>query len=255
MQNILMNLLPPLVAETYIGGPVAPSDQQIISNASHCFSPCLSVVNEPGQLNQVSHNYREAVVVQSDLCGFTQLASYMLPEDVVELVGGIFSHFDNLAEKRGVYKIETKGDAYYAGQAEAPLTAQRSALGVISFGLDMLAAVEEWSRARSLQLTCRVGIHFGECIGGVVGNTMKRYHLFGRLMTVLDILESTSPKGCLQASQACVQAAEKELSKIAYTYAANLVFEKRKEPLLTTSKGFIHQYDEVDGPTFLIRAR
>lgn len=253
MQHILMTLLPPLVVEECVRGPAASSHQEVIGNVSHGYSPCLTMTNDPRLLNQVSHDYREAIVVQSDLCGFTQLANSMPPEDVVELVNDIFSRFDNLAEKRRVCKIETKGDAYYAGQAEAPLTAQRSALEVISFGLDMLAAVREWPRGRRLQLTCRVGIHYGECIGGVVGNKMKRYHLFGRLMTVLDLLESTSPEGCLQASEACVQAAEKELGKNAFANAASLVFEKRTEPVLITSKGAIHQYDEVGGPTFLIK--
>eukprot|EP00931_Biecheleriopsis_adriatica_P085303 TRINITY_DN5964_c0_g1_i2.p1 TRINITY_DN5964_c0_g1~~TRINITY_DN5964_c0_g1_i2.p1 ORF type:complete len:949 (-),score=136.32 TRINITY_DN5964_c0_g1_i2:219-3065(-) len=237
MQSILENLLPPLVSAEYI-----QHDRCILE-------PCPPLTEVPSSqlYQQVSHDYREAIVVQSDLCGFTQLANLMPPEEVVELIGNIFSRFDDLAEDRRVYKIETVGDAYIAGQAEAPLTSQRSALDVISFGLDMLAAVEEWSRERGFQVGCRVGVHHGECIGGVVGSTMKRYHLFGRLMAVLEILESTSPQGCLQASEACVQAAEK------LGESARFVFEKRTEPALTTSKGVVHQYDEVNGPTFLIR--
>eukprot|EP00438_Fugacium_kawagutii_P005497 Skav227041 [mRNA] locus=scaffold72:374131:380220:+ [translate_table: standard] len=47
-------------------------------------------------------------------------------------------------------------------------------------------------------VSCRVGIAHGECIGGIVGTEMQRYHLFGELMSELEVLESTAPEGCVQ---------------------------------------------------------
>eukprot|EP00931_Biecheleriopsis_adriatica_P022022 TRINITY_DN14256_c0_g1_i1.p1 TRINITY_DN14256_c0_g1~~TRINITY_DN14256_c0_g1_i1.p1 ORF type:complete len:999 (+),score=162.83 TRINITY_DN14256_c0_g1_i1:35-3031(+) len=197
-----------------------------------------------------SHRYKEAIVAQSDLCGFTKLASQLPPETVMAMIGEIFLEFDNLADEFGMYKVETVGDAYIAAQAEHPLTAQKSTLGAVRFGLGMLSAIETWAEKRRQQVKCRVGIHYGQCIGGVVGSSMKRYHLFGRMMTIVEVLESTAPEGGLQVSNACRSALGSELGE--QTLRNLLTLSQRTEPVLTTSKGVVHSYDEVSGPTFLV---
>lgn len=46
---------------------------------------------------------------------------------------------------RQVYKVETVGDAYIAGQAEPPLTSENDPPSVIRFGLGMVHAASDWS--------------------------------------------------------------------------------------------------------------
>lgn len=162
-----------------------------------------SPANEPP-----SHEYQHATIAQSDLCGFTKLASTKSPQEVVELIGEIFGAFDALTDTHDVYKVETVGDAYIAGLAESTLTANKSPASVIRFGLDMAKAVDGWAKLNKVSVRCRVGIHHGACIGGIVGNDMQRYHLFGDLMTGLEVLESTAPMGAVQVSSACKSAVE-----------------------------------------------
>lgn len=90
-------------------------------------------------------------------------------------------------------------------------------------------------------------------MGGIVGNDMQRYHLFGHLMTVLEVLESTAPKGRVQVSLACKRAVEREVSSQqnnAFPWERAL-FQARGEEVLQTSKGETHALSEVGGPTFL----
>lgn len=149
---------------------------------------------------KLAHPYRKATIAQSDLCGFTKFASTRTPEEVVEFIGELFGDFDKLTDVYQVYKVETVGDAYIAGQAEFPLSSQNSPTLVILFGLGMVRIVTEWAQRRGLAVSCRVGIHHGECIGGIVGNDMQRYHLFGDLMSGVEVLESTAPEGAVQIS-------------------------------------------------------
>ncbi|CAK9019925.1 unnamed protein product [Durusdinium trenchii] len=202
-----------------------------------------------------SHNYRKATIAQSDLCGFTKLASTREPQEVVQFIGELFGLFDELTDKYEVYKVETVGDAYIAGQAEAPLTYKNSPMSVVRFGLEMVQRTHRWSRGRGEQVSCRVGVHSGECIGGIVGTEMQRYHLFGKLMTEVEVLESTAPEGRVQVSQACKDAVDKQISLegISEDLAA-LNFEERPEDFLTTSKGEEHSYEEVGGRTFVVRS-
>ncbi|CAJ1416594.1 unnamed protein product [Effrenium voratum] len=193
-----------------------------------------------------SHHYFRATVVQSDLVGFTRMASLLPPEEVVKAVSEIFSIFDKLAENHGVYKVETVGDAYIAGQAEPPLTSENDPPSVIRFGLGMVHAASDWSETHGQPIKVRVGVHTGECIGGIVGIDKQRYHLFGQLMHQLELLESTAPECFVQISQSCKQASEA---------LADFHFVERPEPYLVTSKGEVHQYPEVGGRTFLVSAQ
>mmetsp|Transcript_56212 Transcript_56212/g.103102 ORF Transcript_56212/g.103102 Transcript_56212/m.103102 type:complete len:1145 (+) Transcript_56212:54-3488(+) len=212
-----------------------------------------SPANEPP-----SHEYQHATIAQSDLCGFTKLASTRSPQEVVELIGDLFGAFDMLTDKHDVYKVETVGDAYIAGQAESTLTANKSPVSVILFGMDMAKAVDEWALLNKVSVRCRVGIHHGACIGGIVGNDMQRYHLFGDLMTGVEVLESTAPVGAVQVSSACKGAVEDYLSSQSFQEGSkelkltDFVFEERTEPELMTSKGEVHAYAEVGGKTYIV---
>jgi len=215
----------------------------------------LKRIRHEGGEARVQHHYSHATVVQSDLVGFTQLASTRDPCDVVKIISELFGVYDNLADKHGVYKVETVGDAYIGAQAEEPLSATNSPLGVVLFGLEVIQATHRWARNSGEHVSCRVGVHTGECVGGVVGSDMQRYHLFGNIMTVLELLESTAPAGKVQVSTTCKRAVDRE--RLKEQEAGSLVlhdvtFLPRNQEQLSTSKGELHSIAEVGGPTFLV---
>lgn len=207
----------------------------------------------PVNADQPSHLYKRATIAQSDLCGFTKLASTRKPSEVVTFIGELFGLFDDLTNKYEIYKVETIGDAYIAGQADYPLTLKYKPISVILFGLDMIRVVHEWSRTMGEAVSCRVGVHTGECIGGIVGTEMQRYHLFGGLMRGLEVLESTAPEGRLQVSKACREACLVQMMEEMIPKEV-LMFEER-EGQLQTSKGEIIDYEEVGGPpTYVVKS-
>jgi class 3 adenylate cyclase len=208
-------------------------------------------------LKNITHPYEHATIAQSDLCGFTQLSSTCTPAQVVAFISDLFGRFDEVAEEYGIYKVETVGDAYQAGMAEKPLTPERSPSRVVLFGVAMVRVVTEWSKSRGLNVKCRVGVHDSSCVGGIVGVKMQRYHLFGEIMGVLDTLEATAPEGGVQVSSACKRQVDEELA-IPGNKAKLLLqepsfgFRQRSLPVLRTSKGEEHSFDEVGGPTFVV---
>mmetsp|Transcript_35823 Transcript_35823/g.82225 ORF Transcript_35823/g.82225 Transcript_35823/m.82225 type:complete len:1299 (-) Transcript_35823:60-3956(-) len=222
------------------------------------------VVPAPLQ-DSIGHKLQRATIAQSDLCGFTKLANKRTAEQVVSLISELFATFDALTDKYGIYKIETVGDAYIAGKAEQILSQDDSAYSVVLFGLDMIDACQVWAINKKVKVNCRVGVHHGECIGGVVGQEMQRYHIFGELMSGLEILESTSEEGKVQISKACKDAIDTELAtktpeKLAEVPGVaewqkedwTLNFKERDVEKLVTSKGESFQLSEVGGKTFLV---
>jgi len=227
-ENILKTLMPPLVVEE------------------------LRLIG-PDEDNP-SHKYRHATIAQSDLCGFTKLASSRSPQEVVNFMADLFGMFDDLTDEFEVYKVETIGDAYIAGMADQPLTRKNSPINVILFGLGMIKKVHEWARRMGVVVTCRVGIHHGECIGGIVGSDMQRYHLFGDLMTVLEVLESTAPESKVQISVACKEEVERQMREDEIAMDDEIAgFLQRPEENLMTSKGDVHEFSEVGGKTFVVQ--
>merc|ERR1712136_387890 len=182
---------------------------------------------------------------------FQKLAFGRSAEEVVRLIGEVFMLWDGLTDKHQVYKVETVGKGYFAGQAGWPLSVKNSPVGVTVFALDMVRAVHEWSREKGVNISCRIGIHTDEWIGGIVGTEMQRYHLFGTGMTLLKRLEATSPLGRVHASQSCREAVAREMRQKGLPQSA-LLFEPRRDQLLT-SKGDVVLIDELGGSSFLVR--
>merc|ERR1719491_1084565 len=151
------------------------------------------------------------MICQSDLVGFTRLASTRGPTEVMSWLSDLFGTFDDLSDMRGVWKVETVGDAYIAGMAEKPLTFNNSPIAVVLFGEDMVRAVKAWSTEKNVDVQCRVGVHFGKCEGGIVGAESQRYHLFGEFMTVLAMLEATSMPNKVQMSGVCKEEVERQI--------------------------------------------
>jgi class 3 adenylate cyclase len=232
------------------------AEQRILDILATLMPPMLVKDLRQSNLGEVTHTYKKATIAQSDLCGFTKLAATRTPQEVVMFVSDLFGRFDALTDDHGVYKVETIGDAYIAGQAEQPLTEKNQPVSVILFGLAMVRACNEWAKGMGVDVKCRVGVHHGECVGGVVGRDMQRYHLFGHFMTSLDVLEATSEEGVAQVSSACKAAVENQLEAEKRTAEdAFGGFEARTEGILRTSKGEVHELDEVGGATFLVRGR
>jgi class 3 adenylate cyclase len=201
-----------------------------------------------------SHYYNSVTLSQSDLVGFTKLASTRTPAEVVEIIGKLFGRYDELTDKHRLCKVETVGDAYLAAQGSWPLTQTHSPFDVILFGLEVVQATTEFARQHRppLPIGCRLGVDTGECVGGIVGCEMQRYHLFGALLHRVEFLESTAPEGQVQVGRSCRQAAElMELTnedKCQWSFR----FVERGGANLATSKGDAVAFEAVGGRPFLI---
>ncbi|CAK0907469.1 unnamed protein product, partial [Prorocentrum cordatum] len=233
MDSILSQLLPPLVASEMSR---RPNSVKILHHRQ-----------------EYSHFYQQATIACSDLVGFTALASTRTATEVVELVSDLFGRFDGLSDVYRICKIETVGDAYIAGQAARPLTSVYRPVSVVLFASEIVEAVRGWSRDMGVPLDCRVGVHTGECVGGVVGAEMKRYHLFGHMLSALELLESTAPTGQVHLSGACLRALQAQATAEGFGDEV-VVCTPRTELVLKTSKGDLVLYQDIGGaPTFVVQ--
>jgi guanylate cyclase len=149
----------------------------------------------------IADRYESVTVAFSDLVGFTALSARMPAKDVVDLLNEIFTLFDALAEKHGVEKIKTIGDAYMV-VGGLPEPCSDHAARVANMALDMSVAVENLARARSIAIAMRIGIHSGEVVAGVIGRKKFSYDLWGDTVNAASRMESHGAPGRVQISSA-----------------------------------------------------
>lgn len=108
--------------------------------------------------------------------GFTAFSSQIQPSELVNFLNTLYSAFDEILVKFGLYKVEVIGDAYYVVSG-CPIERDPSdnAERCVDASLAMLRTIPRVCEDSSVQI--RVGIHSGPVIAGVVGVKDPRYHV------------------------------------------------------------------------------
>ena len=142
----------------------------------------------------IAHECERASVMFCDIVSFTALASKITAEDVVAILNVMFSTFDALTTKHGVYKVETIGDAYLACSGVVDRRADHTR-SLVRCALDFQTSSHYLHSPDDKPLKVRIGIHTGTVVAGVVGRKMPRYHLFGATVTIAEEMEQSGVAG------------------------------------------------------------
>jgi class 3 adenylate cyclase len=149
----------------------------------------------------IADAYAEVTVLFADLVDFTPMSAGMAPEETVELLNTVFTEFDALAERHGLEKIKTIGDAYMV-VAGAPNPREDHAHAAAEMALDMQRALQSVSERLGRKMTMRVGIHSGPVVAGVIGSKKFIYDLWGDTVNLASRMESQGLEAAIQVSDA-----------------------------------------------------
>ena len=151
--------------------------------------------------DSIADHSAEVTVLFADVVGFTVLSAKKSPQDIVRLLDQIFSAFDALAEKHGLEKIKTIGDAYMAA-AGLPTPCAGHAIAAAHLARDMLAAVARIAAETGEPLALRIGLNSGPVVAGVIGRKKFIYDLWGDTVNTASRMESHGVPGEVQVSEA-----------------------------------------------------
>ena len=102
----------------------------------------------------------EITVLFADVVGFTEISARLTAGDVIGMLNGIFSAFDQIADRYGLEKIKTIGDAYMVCGGLTP-HATDHAIRVAEMGLEMLEYVKSYHNELTGPIQLRVGLNLG----------------------------------------------------------------------------------------------
>lgn len=148
--------------------------------------------------NPIADDFPSVTVLFADIVGFTTMTSQLPADEVIGMLSGLFSMFDDLVAERGLEKIKTIGDAYMAvGGLPDPLPDH--AKRIIDLAIAMQACTGSSDHFPGLSL--RIGAHSGPVAGGVIGTRKFAYDVWGTTVNIAARLESTGVPGRIHVSE------------------------------------------------------
>jgi class 3 adenylate cyclase len=141
----------------------------------------LHAVLPPGAVQELKTNntvrsrrYEDVVVLFCDVVDFTAYCERNPPEQVVAELQALVELFEEIADRNGLEKIKTVGDAFLA-TAGMLRRAEDPVLAAVRCGLAMVEA----ARSQSPYWKVRVGIHQGAVVAGIIGRRQYQFDLWG----------------------------------------------------------------------------
>ncbi|MCW6049911.1 CHASE domain-containing protein [Lyngbya sp. CCAP 1446/10] len=161
--------------------------------------PAAIVLRLKDNEHNIAESFGEVTVMFADIVGFTELSSRISATAVVKVLNDIFSAFDHLADRHGLEKIKTIGDAYMV-VGGLPTPREDHAEAIANMAIDMLHEVRILSLEHSEPFSIRIGISSGPVVAGVIGLKKFIYDLWGDTVNIASRMESHGITGCIQVT-------------------------------------------------------
>lgn len=191
------------------------------------------------QPTTIAEAFAEVTVLFADIVGFTQLSTQVSPQELVALLNRIFSAFDELAEKHGLEKIKTIGDAYMV-VGGLPIPRNDHAEAIVEMALDMQQAINQFNLETGSNCNIRIGINTGPVVAGVIGIKKFIYDLWGDTVNIASRMESHGIPGNIQISEST------------YEQIKDKFQDKFKDKYILEARGLIEIKGKGEMQTYLV---
>jgi class 3 adenylate cyclase len=185
--------------ERDLDGARARADALLENTLPRAIVERLKARHESPQSSHLADGFDQVTVLFADLVRFTERAELIEPEPLVATLDEIFTRFDELADRVGMEKIKTVGDAYMA-VAGAPEPVEDHAGAAVEMALGIVASLrgERWPTGDPLEV--RIGIATGPVVAGVIGRRKFAYDLWGDTVNLASRLEASGTPGRILVS-------------------------------------------------------
>jgi len=153
----------------------------------------------PGK--RIAQAFDEVTVIFVDAAGSTQQAARSSPGEFAQTLDELFSRFDEIADRHGLEKVKTIGDAYMA-VAGAPVAVVDHAGAAVAMALEVVreAGAVRWPSGD--RIVVHGGVATGPAVAGVIGRRKFAYDLWGDTVNVASRLEEQGEPGEILVSEA-----------------------------------------------------
>ena len=150
---------------------------------------------------RIAQAFEQVTVIFVDAVGSTQQAARSSPDEFAHALDELFSRFDEIADRHGLEKVKTIGDAYMA-VAGAPVAMADHAGAAVAMAVDVIreAGAARWPSGD--RIVVHGGVATGPAVAGVIGRRKFAYDLWGDTVNVASRLEEQAEPGEVLVSEA-----------------------------------------------------
>jgi class 3 adenylate cyclase len=160
----------------------------------------LKARGDAGRTRRVAEALDDVTVLFADAVGFTMQAEKTPADDLVAALDSLFSRFDALADRHGLEKIKTVGDAYMA-VAGAPEPHPDHVAAAADMALAIMEESEDARWPSGDPILVRIGVACGSAVAGVIGRRKFAYDLWGDTVNLASRLQSHGEPGRILVSE------------------------------------------------------
>lgn len=142
----------------------------------------------------IAEELPDVTIMFVDMVGFSGLAGRISATELIGMLNEVFSLFDDIAERHGIEKIKTIGDAY---MAVCNLTRRRAdhVEAMASMALEIQERLRSLPLVGGQPLQVRTGINSGLVVAGVIGTAKFSYDVWGDTVNIASRMESAASPG------------------------------------------------------------
>jgi class 3 adenylate cyclase len=142
---------------------------------------------------RIADAFEDVSVVFIDAVGSTQQAARTSPEEFADALDRLFRCFDEIADRHGLEKIKTVGDAYLA-VAGAPVPMSKPADAAMAMAVEILGQpLGRWPTGDPI--TVHGGVASGPAVAGVIGERKFAYDVWGDTVNLASRLQEQATPG------------------------------------------------------------
>src|SRR5690349_18979283 len=146
----------------------------------------------------IAQGHADVTVMFADIVGFTRMTEELSPVETVKILNDVFSIFDDIADKHGVEKIKTIGDAYMAAAGLDAGAQIHYADAVARMAIEMQEQIAEYRQRTGERDEHRLGIGTGPIVAGVIGKKKFIYDMWGDTVNVAFRMAADAYSGAIQ---------------------------------------------------------
>jgi len=143
---------------------------------------------------RIAQAFDEVSVVFVDAVGSTEQAARTTPEEFADALDRLFRWFDEIADRHGLEKIKTIGDAYMA-VAGAPVSMPDHSGAALAMAVEILEGCGDLRWPSGDPIVVRGGVATGPAVAGVIGERKFAYDVWGDTVNLASRLEEQGEPG------------------------------------------------------------
>ncbi|CAJ1936433.1 unnamed protein product [Cylindrotheca closterium] len=185
----------------------------------------------------IADRYPHCTVFFADIVGFTSWSSDRDPVHVFLLLETLYGEADKIANRMGVFKVETIGDCYVAVTG-LPKPRFDHAVALARFSQKFLLKSRQVfldleDTLGTSKLDVRIGLHSGPVTAGVLRGEKARFQLFGDTVNTAARMESNSETGRIHCSKTTADLLVEGGKQLWLTERADKIVAKGKGEMTT----------------------